>query len=443
MQVSVETTRGLERRMKVEVEEAKIAEAVDSRLKSMTKTTRIKGFRAGKVPLKVVKQQYGRQVRQEVLGEVLQSSFYEAVTQEKLRPAGMPNFDTENVGQGEGLAYVATFEVYPEVTLANLDGVTVEQQVVEINDKDIDDMLETVRKQHKAWQPVERAVNDGDQVTLDFAGSIDDVPFEGGSGVDMSIEIGSGRMIDGFEEGLKGMKVGEEKVLDLKFPENYHQKDLAGKPVKFTVTVKKVAAAVLPEIDAELAKKLGIAGSDVDKLRDEIKQNMQRELDTKLLNKTKQVVMDKLLEIHDIEIPAALVEEESRTLMQQMEHNLASQGMKKAELKMEPAMFAEQGLRRVKLGLIMSEIVRGNNLKVDDKRVRAKIEEIAASYEHPEQVVSWYYSDKQRLNEIESLVFEDQIVDLLLKKFTVDEKPAAFSEVMKPAAENGSENSTT
>jgi len=433
MQVSVETTQGLERRMMVEIEEAQVAEAVESRLKSMAKTTKIKGFRAGKVPFSVVKQHYGGQVRQEIISSLVESTFYDAVTQEKLRPAGGPMIGNDLVAT-DGLKYSATFEVYPEVTIASFDGVTIEKDAADIADTDVDEMIETIRKQNKTWEDVDRASAEGDQVIVDFAGIVDGEAFEGGTGTDMTVEIGAGKMIAGFEEGLKGLKVGEESVLALTFPENYPQKELAGKPVEFKITVKKVQQETLPEVDEDFAKKMGVVDGNLEQMRKDIQENMQRELDSKIKTNLKQAAMDKLLELHPLEVPKALTEQEAKVLMQQMQQNLTSQGMNIGDIQLGPDMFKDQAARRVSLGLIMAEIIKDNEIKVDDAKVRAKVEEIAEPYEKPEQVISWYYGDKQRLNEVESLVFEEQIIEWLLSKVKVDEKSKKFKELMQPEA---------
>ena len=433
MQVSVETTQGLERRMMVEIEEAQVAEAVDTRLKSMAKTTKVKGFRAGKVPFKVVKQQYGGQVRQEVISSLVESSFYDAVTQEKLRPAGGPTIGNDLVAT-DGLKYSAVFEVYPDVTIASFDGVTLEKDTAEIADADVDEMIETIRKQNKTWEDAGRASADGDQMTVDFAGTVDGEAFEGGTGTDMVVEIGSGRMIPGFEDGLKGLKEGEDATLSLSFPENYPQKDLAAKPVEFKITVKKVEQVALPEVDEEFAKKMGVEDGNLEQMRKDIVENMQRELDGKIKQNLKQAAMDKLIELHQLDVPKALTDQESTVLMQQMQQNLTSQGMNAGEIQLNPDMFKDQAARRVSLGLIMAEIVKDNEIKVDDAKVRAKVEEMAEPYDQPEQVISWYYGDKQRLAEVESLVFEEQIIEWLLTKVTVDEKPKKFKELMQPEA---------
>lgn len=434
MQVSVETTSSLERRLTVAVEEDRIADAVQSKLKDLTRTVKMKGFRKGKVPLKVVQQQYGSQVRQEVIGDVLQASFYEAVSQEKLRPAGMPTFDTKEMAPGKGLEYTATFEVYPEVAIADLSQQSIEKPVCEISDADVDNMIENIRNQNTAWETANRAAKEGDQINIDFKGMIDGEAFEGGEGKGMTVQIGQGRMIAGFEEGLKGAKSGDDLTLNLTFPDNYQAEHLAGKPVEFAIHVNTVEAPKLPEVDAEFAKKLGVSDGDLDKMRDEIRNNMQRELENKIKSRLKEGVMDKLLASHEIDVPAALIDNEAQALVNQMRQNLVSQGMGQQDLKLDPAMFSEQAERRVKLGLIMSEIVKQHDLQVDPEKVKAMVESIAAPYEHPEEVVKWYYADKRRLAEVESLVFEEQVVDWVMDQVKVEEKGIEFNELMNQKA---------
>jgi trigger factor len=432
MQVSVETTNGLERRLTVTVEESRINDAVQSRLKDMTKTVKLKGFRAGKVPLKVVAQHYAMQVRQEIVGDVLHSSFYEAVGQEKLRPAGAPKFEPKEMSVGKGLEYTAVFEVYPEIQLAAMDQQVVEKPVCEISDSDIDAMIENIRKQNVEWESADKAAEEGDQLNIDFKGMIDGEVFEGGEGKDMNVEIGAGRMIAGFEEGLKGASANDDLSLNLTFPEDYQAKQLAGKAVVFEIHVNTVSIAKLPEINAEFAKKLGVESADLDKMREEISNNMQRELDAKIKSRIKESVMEALLEVNKIEVPGSLVEGESETLAKQMMQNLSNQGMAQNDLKLGPDMFRAQAERRVKLGLVMSEVVKQNNIKVDADKVRAMIDEIAQPYEHPEEVVKWYTSDKNRLAEIESLVFEEQVVEWVMEQAKIEEKTFKFEELLNP-----------
>jgi trigger factor len=436
MQVSVENVSSLERRLTISVDAAQIDAAVQKELQNLSRRVKIKGFREGKVPMKVVEQHYGQNVRLQVLQDVMQSSFYEAVSQEKLRPAGAPSFEPVTTDADQGFEYKATFEVYPDVTLADISAITLEKPVCEINTTDVDSMLETIRKQHMTWQPVERAAKSEDKVTIDFTGTVDGIPFEGGSGTDMAVEIGKGRLIAGFEDGLVGLSTGDEKNLDLTFPEQYHKQELAGKPVQFAVKVKQVEEPALPPLDSELAKKLGVADGDLEKLRTEVQQNMQRELENSLASMQKKAVMDKLLEVNHIDVPQTLIESESQALAQQMAANLERQGMSREQTQLAPSLFETEAKRRVSLGLIMAEIVKRNGIKADEKAVRARVDAIAEPYEHADQVVKWYYADKRRLAEIESLEIESQVVDWVLGQAKVTEKTLTFNEVMYPKGQD-------
>jgi len=417
--------------MKVELPEDQISQAVESRLQNMTRTAKIKGFRQGKVPLKVVKQHYGKQVRQEVVGELIQSTFYQAISQEKLKPAGMPSIEDSADERGKGFVYTASFEVYPEFEVKGLDGVAVEKPTADISDADVDDMLETIRKQHIVWTEVDRAAQQDDRTTVDFKGTIDGEVFEGGSGSDMALEIGQGRMIAGFEDGIVGNKPGEAFNLNLTFPVEYHARELAGKPVQFEITLKKIEAPVLPEVNDEFAKKLGIDGG-MDKMRQEIRDNMNREMAAAIGNKTKEAVMNALLEANPIDIPEALIEEESRHMLEQMADNFAQQGMSREQVmgSLQPGMFADQAKRRVGLGLILAEIVKANEIKADEEKVKAKIASIAEPYDRPEEVVQWYRGDKQRMAEVESLVLEEQVVEWAMQQANVTDTASSFKELM-------------
>ncbi|WP_127477432.1 trigger factor [Sulfurivermis fontis] len=430
MQVSVETTAGLERRMTVQVPEERIATEVDNRLRQLARTTSIKGFRPGKVPFKMVQQRFGAQVRQEVLGDVIQSTYFEAVNQEKLRPAGYPSFEPKSLEQGKGIEYVATFEVMPEVQLAAFDGVTIEKPVAQVTEADVDAMLETLRKQNAGWQEVERGAAVGDRLTIDFHGTIDGADFQGNKGENVPVTLGGKRMIAGFEEGLVGARAGEERTLDLQFPENYGYKDVAGKPVQFKVSVKKVEAPELPALDDAFAAKFGVEGG-IAALRNEVRTNMERELEQRLGNLVKQQVMDKLLEINDIDVPQALVQQESQALAQQMRENMQLPADKSGSI--SPAMFEEQAKKRVTLGLLLAELVQRHNLKVDADTLRRKVEQMAAAYEQPDEVVKWFYADQRRLGEVESLALEERVVEWVLGQVQVTEKPQDFNELMNRA----------
>jgi trigger factor len=430
MQVSVETTAGLERRMTVQVPEERIASEVDNRLRQLARTTSIKGFRPGKVPFKMVQQRYGEQVRQEVLGDVIQSTYMEAVTQEKLRPAGYPAFEPKSLEQGKGIEYIAVFEVMPEIELAGFDGVTIEKPVAKVTDEDVDAMLDTLRKQNAGWQAVERGAMDGDRVTIDFTGAIDGAEFQGNKGENVPITLGGKRMIDGFEDGLVGAKAGEERTLDLQFPDNYGYKEVAGKPVQFKVSVKRVEEPVLPELDDAFANKFGVDGG-VAALRTEVRTNMEREMAQRLGSMVKQRVMDKLLEINNIDIPQALVMQEAQALAQQMRQNVQLPADKSGSI--SPSMFEEQAKKRVSLGLILAELVKRHHLKADADALRSKVEQMAVDYDEPEEVVKWFYADQRRLGEVESLVLEERVVEWVLGQVQVTEKSQDFSELMNRA----------
>jgi len=429
MQVSVESTGALERRMTVTVPEDKIASEVEQRLKSMAPRVRIDGFRPGKVPFSVIKGKYAGQVRNEVIGDVMQTSFYEAVQQENLKPAGNPTIEPKLMEPGKGLQFDAIFEVMPEVKLASLDKIKIEKPVVEVKDADIDETIENIRKQRTEFAEVDRAAEKGDRVHVDFTGYIDGEAFEGGEAKDFPLDLGAGRMIKGFEEGIMGAKAGEERSLDLSFPEDYHAEKLAGKNCKFEIKVIKVLGPRLPEVDDEFAKAMGIEGG-VEAMRAEIKQNMEREIAQTIENRIKSQVMDILLEKNDVPSPKAMIEQESRNLAQQMLANLQGQGMDPSQLNLSGDMYKDQAERRVKLGLLLSEIVQQQGLEAGDADVRSYVEELASGYQQPQEVIDWYYGDKNRLAEVESLVLERKIVEWVLGQADIKDKAMSVSELM-------------
>lgn len=376
MQVSVETTNGLERKITVVIEEERLSSVIDGRLQDMTKTVKVKGFRPGKVPLKIVKQQYAEQVRQEVVGDVLQSTLYEAIGQEKLNPAGQPRVDSIKSDPGQGMEYTALFEVYPEVKLGDLSKETVEKPTAELTDDDVAEMLETVRGQHKEWVEADRAAKEGDQLNINFKGMIDGEVFPGGEAADMPIELGSGRMIKGFEEGLIGAKSGDDVTLNVTFPDDYHAKELAGKPAQFDTHVNKVEESKLPELDDDFAQKLGIKDASVENMHKEIKASMQQELDNRLNTKMKSAVMDALVNAHDFDVPKQMVEEESEAIKKNMLENLKQQGMQDQGMEINASMFADQAIRRVKLGLIMNEIVKSEKIELTLSVLKRKLKKL-------------------------------------------------------------------
>ncbi len=420
MQVSVETTSVLERRMTVEVSEDRINSEVDSRLNSIARTARLDGFRAGKVPFSIIKKRHHSQVLQEVVGEVIQSTFYEAIASEKLQPVGAPSIDPQPMGENGPLSYTAVFEVYPEVSLAAMDDITINKPIAEIAPADVDAMIDKVRSQKVAWQTADRAAGNKDRVVINFKGSIDGEEFAGGSAEKMPIELGAGRMISGFEDQLVGVVAGEERTLDLSFPEEYHAKELAGKSVQFAVTVVTVEESVLPEINDEFVKSLGVDSGNIEELRKQIKQSMQLELDNALRSKIKQEVSEKLLAVNDVAVPKVMVDQDVELSAKRANTSL-DQLTDEQRVKM-----TGMSEKRVATGLIFSEIVKNNNLSVPAQRLRAEVEKMAATYDEPEQVIDWYYGDKDRLSDVEGIVLEDMIVDFVLDAAKVTEEPSTF-----------------
>lgn len=430
MQVSVESISNLERCLTVQVPAERVDNEVESRLQSMKGRVRVDGFRPGKVPLKIIKQRYGAGVYQEVVSEVLQSTLYEAVSQENLRMAGMPMVEPVKTQAGEPLEYKATFEIYPDIEIADLSGVELTEAKVEIADADVDKMIDNLRKQRQTWQEVEREAQDGDQVVLTFVGRVDGEEFEGGSGEGMPVTIGAGRMIEGFEEQLKGIKKDEERVLNVTFPEEYPSEEVKGKPAEFTVTATAVNEPALPEVDEEFAKAFGVEDGSVNKLREDVTENMRRELTSTLEMQVKNQVMDALLETHDVEVPSALVKEEVGKLRQQA---MASSGQSD-ESQFPDEMFAENAGRRVKLGLIIGEIIRKNDIQPDDERVTKTLEGLAVGYEDPQMVIDYYRKSPEQMQSVQGLVLEEQVVEWVKSQAKVSEESKTFEEIMMPAA---------
>ena len=431
MQVSVETTSGLERRMTVGIPADRIQNEVNKRLQQTAKRARVDGFRPGKVPMSVIRKRFGASAHQEVIGEVIQSSFYEAVMQEKLNPAGAPSVEPKSMEEGKDFEYIATFEVYPEVALAGFESISVERPESEVTDADVDTMLDTLRKQNTRFEAVERAAENGDQVTIDFVGKIDGEAFQGGTANGTNLVLGSGRMIPGFEEGLVGAKAGDSLTLNVTFPEDYQNLDLAGKAAEFETTVQAVAAPALPELDDEFFAQFGVTEGGLDGFRAEVRKNMERELRQAIKTKVKAQVMDGLLESNTVEVPKALISSEIDRLREQAAQQFGGANFDVSQLPAE--LFEEQAKRRVSLGLIVAEVVKQNDIKPDNDRVRAMVEELASAYQEPEQVVNWYYQNEQQLGEIQSVVLEEQVVDTVLQKAQVTDKKVAYEEAVKPA----------
>lgn len=429
MQVSVENTSALERRMTIGVPAERIETEVNKRLQQTARKAKIPGFRPGKVPMSVIRQRYEDGARQEALGDLIQATFYEAVVEQKLNPAGAPAVEPKSFEKGKDLEYVATFEVFPEFTVASFDSISVERLSADVADSDLDNMLEVLRKQNVRFEVADRAAQNEDQLNIDFVGKVDGEVFAGGSATGTQLVLGSGRMIPGFEDGLVGAKAGEERVLNVTFPEDYQNLELAGKAAEFTVTVNTVSEPKLPELNEEFFKQFGIKETGIEGFRTEVRKNMERELRQAIKSKVKNQVMDGLLAANPIEVPKALLENEVNRLRVQAVQQFGG-NIKPDQLPAE--LFEEQAKRRVELGLIVAEVVKQFDLKPDDARVREMIQEMASAYQEPEQVVAWYYKNEQQMNEVRSVVLEEQVVDTVLQKASVTDKSVSYEEAVKP-----------
>jgi len=429
MQIAVENGQGLERRMTVGLEADQIDAEVEKRLREFARSARVPGFRPGKVPLKVLRQRYGGQMRQEVFGELVRTSFSEVVAEEELRPVGVPQIEPDMDVSARHYAYTARFEVLPQFELGRLDGKTLKRPVAEVTDADLEAMLMRLRKQQRTWVAVERPAQLGDRLKISYTGTLDGEPFEGGSAEDIEIELGLGDMIPGFEEGLVGVRTGDERRLDLTFPDQYPSEHLSGKPVVFTVRVGEVAEPVLPELNADFAQGLGFSDGDLDGFRLELRRNLERELKALIRDRVKEQVMDLLLEVNQIDLPEALVREEIGAFKQRGRKNLGG-----GNLDLPDDLFRDRARRRVALGLVIGEIVRANGIEVDSKRVREIVEDLASTYENPQQAIDYFYADQERLAPVESLTLENQVVDWVLDQVTVEDEPTTFEALSTPAA---------
>ncbi len=432
MQVSVEATTGLERRMTVSLPTADINQQVSERLKKAQKTVVIKGFRKGKVPMNVLEQRFGAGVRQEVLGELVNKSYGEALAQEEIRPAGQPTIENleEPAKDAEEFSYTAVFEVYPEVEVGDLSKIEIESADVEVTDSDVDEMLETLRKQSATTETVDRAAKEGDTVIIDFVGSIDGEEFEGGRAEGSSLELGSGQMIPGFESGIVGMKAGDKRNVEVTFPEDYQAEHLKGKDAVFAITMQEVKERVLPEIDEEFIKNFGVEDGDLETLKSEVRSNMKRELEKKQLQYKKNQVMDALCELHELEMPQSMVKDEIARAKREMfqQYGGQAENLDLSQLPDEP--FAEEASKRVKLGLLISELVRKEGINADADSVKAEISKMAEGYEDPEQVEQYYYSNENLLNSIQMKVLEDQVVKHIEALAKVTPVKLTYAELM-------------
>ena len=434
MQVSVETTEGLERRLTITVPAESVDVEVKNRLRHIAKTQKINGFRPGKVPPSVIQKRYGASVRQEVAGELMQRNFFEAIVAEKINPAGRPEFVAKSNEEGKELEFEATFEVYPEVELKGVEEIKVERPAVEVKDADLDEMFVTLQEQHKTWKENKRKTKKGDKLTIDFIGRVDGEEFEGGKAEGFELELGSGRMIPGFEKEITGMKVGEEKTITVTFPEDYHAENLKGKEAEFDIKVHKTEGPELPEVNDEFAKLFGVEDGGVEALREEVSKNMTRELGQAVKAKVKDQVIEGLLEANDVDLPKALISQEVDVLRQQAMQRFGGQ-IDPAQMPQLPAeMFEEQAKRRVKVGLLLGEVIKVNELKVDDAKVAELIETAASAYEDPQEVIDYYNSNQELKQQMQNVALEEQAVELLLEKASVTEKEASFKEIMNPEA---------
>ena len=433
MQVSVESGEGLEKRLLVDLPAERVSAEMDKKLKDLARHVRLDGFRPGKVPMRTIKQRFGEQVRQETYGALIQETLYEAASQEKLMPAGEPQVELREAAEEGGLGYTATFEVLPEIKVADLAGQSLSRPRAEVDESDIDAMLDKLRKQRTTWNEVERGAKDGDTVHMDFKGMVDGEVFEGGSAENVPLVLGSGSMIEGFESGLLGAKAGDERTLEVKFPEDYRAEHLAGKDATFEVKVLRVTEPQLPELNEEFIKAFGVDAGTVEALREDVAKNMRHELKQKLNSITKERVMDVLVAANPMDIPKAMITQEAERMKQQMVQDMQQRGQT-SSVDLPVSVFEEQARRRVHLGLLVAEIMSAQELKADEEQVRETIAEFAESYENPQEVVDYYLSDKNARASIENLVLENQVVEWVLGQVQLADENKAFSEIMDNTA---------
>lgn len=430
MEATTAQANELERRIDLSIAIADVEKVMEQRLKRMGKNMKVPGFRPGKVPFSIVRQQHGDQARHEVLSEELDRVFGETVTEKKMRVAGYPRIEPKTTESTTHIEFSAIFEIYPEFTPGDLSTAEVERPILEVSAAEVDKTLDILRKQRVSYEDADRAAAKEDRVVIDFLGKKDGVPFQGGEAKDYPFVLGQGMMLPDFENAVEGAKAGETKTFDLTFPADYHAKDLAGQTVQFDVTVKQVQAPVLPELNAEFATSMGIADGDVTKMRTEIETNLKREVKRRIEGKLKDQVMEALIKVNPISIPTSLVDMEIQRLMQAARQDMEQRGMKVKDMPIQPEWFADQAKRRVTLGLILAEVVKTEKLQATPEQVRAMVEENAQSYEHPEEVIRWYYAQPQRLQEVEGVAIENNVVAWVLGKAKVTDKAAVFDELM-------------
>jgi trigger factor len=427
MQVSVESISKLERRMQVQVPAERVSQEVAARLQNLSRTARLKGFRPGKAPIKVIRQQFGVQVHREVIGELLQSSFAEAVSEKQLSPAGNPRIEPQSVGEGQDLRYVATFEVIPEVALQPMETLELERVTSEVTESDIDAMIERLRRQQMKYSPVTRAAADGDKVSIDFLGKIDGVEFAGGKGENIGVVLGEGRMLPELERGLIGASAGEHRDISVSFPADYRATELAGKTALFSTDVKTVEEPVLPEIDEEFCKSFGVAEGGIPKLREDVAANMRRELEQNLRTRNKTAVLEKLYQANPIDVPNAMLESQIRELQIESMRRAGTKDVSQAPPR-EPLM--EPARRRVALGLIINDVIRRENIVLDPQRANARLDEMVGAYGDPAALKRAYQQNADAMRQVESLALEDQVVDWILDHAKVRQKVSTFKELM-------------
>jgi trigger factor len=424
----------LERRIDMAVAMAEIEREVEQQLKRIAKTAKMAGFRPGKVPMKMVTQMYGSQARSDALGAAVEKAFGEMVREQKLRVAGQPRIEPK-ASSGEGkVEFTAVFEVFPEFQIAEITDKSIEKPVLAVTDAEVDKTIEVLRKQRTTYVPAGRAATEGDRLVIDFTGRRDGEEFEGGKAVDYPVFVGGGMMLPDFEAALNGVTAGEEKVFDVNFPEDYHAKELAGGKVQFSIVVKSVEMPKLPEVDADFARALGIADGDLDKMRVEVRSNLEREVAKRLRARAKEQAMNILLEANPIDVPAAMVQAEAQQMAENALRDLQQRNPQMKNMPVEASWFTDQAAKRVRLGLIVAELVKAKDLLVKPDQVRAVVDEFASTFEDPQEVVRWYYSQPQRLAEAEALAMENNVVEWVLANAKVTEKPVAFDELMGNAA---------
>jgi trigger factor len=431
---ATEAVSTLERRIDMTVVLADIEKDVDQRLKQMSRTVKMAGFRPGKVPMKMVAQQYGSQARSEAIGAAVEKAYGDKVREQNLRVAGYPRIEPKADAAEGQLGFTAIFEVYPEISLGDVSGEAIEKPTLTVTETEVDTTLDVLRKQRTTYSPAERASESGDRLIIDFIGRKNGEEFPGGKADNYTVMVGGGMMLPDFETQLVGVRAGDHKTFDVAFPADYQAAELAGNTVQFEMTVKSVEAPQLPELDAEFAKQLGVADGDTTKMRAEVRANLEREVKKRLLAKVKEQVMDALLKVNPIEVPKALVMMEAEQMAEAAKRDMEQRGMMMKNMPVDPTWFTDQASRRVKLGLLLAELVKARDLHVKPEQVRAIVDEFAETFEDPKEVVRWYYSQPQRLAEAEALALENNVVNWVLATARVTEAPVAFDALMGNAA---------